>query len=102
VRFPNAISYGNRQGQIQPVDWVAADLGRLQRYAPAFKEDEDVLEDAIERLEAMDQSYGVQALRDGVVILRRGAPDQPGTREALERLLKSSTGDERSDRNPRR
>jgi uncharacterized membrane protein len=101
VRFPNAISYGNRQGQIQPVDWVAADLGRLQRYAPAFKEDEDVLEDAIERLEAIDQSYGVQALRDGVVILRRGAPDQPGTREALERLLKSWTGDERNDRNLR-
>lgn len=102
VRFPNAISYGNRQGQIRPVDWVAADLGRLQRYAPAFNEDKDVLEDAIERLEAMGQSYGIQALRDGVVILRRGAPDQPGTREALERLLKSSTGDERSDRNPRR
>jgi hypothetical protein len=60
------------------------------------------MEDAIERLEAMGQSYGIQALRDGVVILRRGAPDQPGTREALERLLKSSTGDERSDRNPRR
>jgi hypothetical protein len=102
VRFPKAISYADRQGHIRPVDWVAADLGRLQRFAPAFNEDRDVLEDSIKRLEAMGQSYGVQALRDGVVILQRGAPDQPGTRETLERLLKSSTVDERSDQTPRR
>ncbi|MFM7465831.1 MAG: DUF2079 domain-containing protein [Cyanobium sp.] len=102
VRFPNAISFADRQGHIRSVDWVAADLGRLQRFAPAFNEDKDVLEDSIKRLEAMGQSYGVQALRDGVVILQRGAPDQPGTREALGRLLKASTVDERSDQTPRR
>ena len=102
VRFPNAITYADRKRQIHPVDWVAADLGRLQRYAPAFNEDQDVLEKATERLTAMGRSYGIRALRDGVVILQRGAPDLPGTREALERLLRSSRGDERSDQTPRR
>jgi uncharacterized membrane protein len=102
VRFPYAITYADRKRQIHPVDWVAADLGRLQRYAPAFNEDQDVLEEATERLAAMRRSYGIRALRDGVVILQRGAPDLPGTREALERLLRSSRGDERSDQTPRR
>jgi uncharacterized membrane protein len=102
VRFPNAITYGDREGRIRPVEWVAADLGRLKRYAPAFNEDRDVLEEAIKRLEAMGDDYGVQVLRDGVVILQRDAPDQTGTREALDRLLKSSTGDERSGRSPQR
>ncbi|MFM1799823.1 MAG: hypothetical protein RLZZ117_2101 [Cyanobacteriota bacterium] len=83
VRFPNAITYRDRQGRTQPVDWVAADLNKLRRYAPAFAEDQDVLEAARERFAAMGTSYGIQALQDGVVVLRRGAPDQPGAREAL-------------------
>jgi hypothetical protein len=102
VRFPKAITYADRQRQIHPVDWVAADLGRLQRYAPAFNEDQDVLEDASKLLKSMGQSYGIRALRDGVVILQRGAPDQPGTREALKHLLRSSRWEERSDQNPPR
>ncbi|MEB3334088.1 MAG: DUF2079 domain-containing protein [Cyanobacteriota bacterium] len=93
VRFPNAIHYSDRQGQLQPVDWVVADVGRLQRYAPAFNEDRDVLEQAIQRLASMGNAYGVRSFRDGVVVLRRGAPDVPGARDALERQLKSSGGD---------
>ncbi len=93
VRFPFAITYRDRQGQIQPVDWVVADVGRLQRYAPAFNEDRDVLEMTIKRLGAMGNSYGIDSFRDGVVVLRRGAPDAPGAREALERRLRSSDGD---------
>jgi uncharacterized membrane protein len=102
VRFPKAITYRDRQGQTQPVEWVAADLGRLQRYAPAFNEDEKTLEKAVERLEAMDPSYGIQELRDGVVILKLGSSDRPGTRAALQQLLKSSAGVSRSDQTPRR
>jgi uncharacterized membrane protein len=102
VRFPKAITYRDRQGQTQPVDWVAADLGRLQRYAPAFNEDGKTLKTAIERLEDMGASYGIQELRDGVVILQRGASDRPGTREALERLIRPSAGDSRSGQTPQR
>jgi uncharacterized membrane protein len=93
VRFPKAITYRDRQGQTQPVEWVAADLGRLQRYAPAFNEDGKILKSAIERLEEMGASYGIQELRDGVVILQRGASDRPGTREALAKLLQRSIKD---------
>ena len=88
VRFPNAITWSDRQGQLQPVEWVAADLNRLQRFAPAFGEDEDVLEAARDRLRAMGPSYGILELRDGVVILQRGAADRPGSREALEPWLR--------------
>ena len=88
VRFPNAIAYLDRQGQTLPVDWVAADLKRLQRYAPVFGEDEDVLEGVRDRLRAMGESYGIRDLRNGVLILQRGAKDQPGSREALEQWLR--------------
>ncbi|MEY4354206.1 MAG: hypothetical protein RLZZ609_2447 [Cyanobacteriota bacterium] len=100
VRFPNAISYRDREGQTQPVEWVAADLGRLQRYAPAFGEDRDVLEQAIERLKDMGTSYGIREVRDGVVILQRGASDQPGSREKLQGWLKSFAEDSHSDQTP--
>jgi uncharacterized membrane protein len=88
VRFPNAITYSDRAGHTQPVEWIAVDLQRLQRYAPAFAEDRDVLEDARERLEAMGRRYGIRELRDGVVILQRGATDKPGSREALAAWLR--------------
>ncbi|MFM7169734.1 MAG: DUF2079 domain-containing protein [Cyanobium sp.] len=100
VRFPWSITYRDRQGDIRAVDWVAADLGRLQRYAPAFKEDGGILKDAIQRLEAMGSTYGIQELRDGVVILQRGAKDRPGTRDNLEELLRSSSGAEHSGQSP--
>ncbi|MEB3157309.1 MAG: DUF2079 domain-containing protein [Cyanobacteriota bacterium] len=88
VRFPNAISYRDREGLTRPVDWVVADLYRLRRYAPAFAEDQDVLEGARERLRDMGGRYGILFLRDGVVVLRRGAGDQPGSREALQAWLR--------------
>ena len=101
VRFPKGVTYRDRQGQTQPVEWVAADLGRLGRFAPAFNEDAKTLKTAIERLEEMGSAYGIQDLRDGVVILKRGASDRPGTREALGRLIRSSAGDSGSDQTPR-
>ena len=90
VRFPQSITYLDRQGREQPVDWVAVDLGRLRRYAPAFEEDRDVLQLCRERLQAMGTDFGIQALRDGVVILERGADDVEGSRDALEQLLRAS------------
>jgi len=90
VRFPQSLSYLDREGSRQPVDWVVVDLERLRRFAPAFKEDEDVLEDSRDLLQEMGTTYGIQRLQDGVVLLRRGAADVPGSREALQKLLKAS------------
>ena len=90
VRFPQSITYRDREGRDQPVDWVAVDLERLHRYAPAFEEDGEVLRRCRERLEAMGTAYGIRALQDGVVILERGAADVEGSRDALEQLLRAS------------
>ena len=90
VRFPQSITYLDREGREQPVDWVAVDLERLRRYAPAFEEDRDVLQLCRERLQAMGTDFGIQALRDGLVILERGADDVEGSRNALEQLLRAS------------
>jgi hypothetical protein len=87
VRFPQSITYLDRQGRSRPVDWVAVDLERLQRHAPAFAEDRDVLQGCRQRLEDMGSDYGIRALQDGVVILQRGAGDAPGSRGALQALL---------------
>lgn len=83
VRFPFAVSYRDRQGQEQPVEWIALDLGRLRRYAPAFHEDREMLAAALERLQQVRGSYGLREARDGVLILQRGAPDDPAARSGL-------------------
>ncbi len=90
VRFPQSITYRDRTGRLQPVDWVAVDLARLRRYAPAFEEDAEVLRRCRKRLEEMGSDYGIQAVRNGMVILQRGAADVAGSREALEQLLRAS------------
>ena len=90
VRFPQSITYLDRDGRTQPVDWIAVDLERLRRYAPAFAEDGEVLRRCRERLEAMGADYGIRSLNDGVVVLQRGAADAPGSRQALQQLLTAS------------
>ena len=90
VRFPQSITYLDRQGGSQPVDWIAVDLERLRRYAPAFNEDQKVLRRSRKRLQAMGGDYGIQALVGGVVVLKRDTPDIPGGREALRQLLRAS------------
>lgn len=93
VRFPQSITYLDRQGRTQPVEWVAVDLERLRRYAPAFNEDGEVLRRCRERLQEMASAYGIRAIQDGVVVLQRGAQDRPGSRMGLEQLLKASDRD---------
>jgi uncharacterized membrane protein len=90
VRFPESVTYLDRQGKLRSVDWIAADLGRLQRYGAAFNEDRDTLETSLKRFQELGGSYGVRRVVDGVVILERGGQDAPGARLALDNLLKAS------------
>ena len=46
-----------------------------------------------ERLGEIGSSYGIRALREGVVLLQRGATDLPGSRQALNQLLRASDRD---------
>jgi hypothetical protein len=102
VRFPQSVTYRDRQGQLQSVDWIAADLGRLQRYEVAFNEDRDTLESSLKRFQEIRGSYGVRKVVDGVVILQRGGQDAPGARLALENLLKASSPAAPTDRTQQR
>jgi uncharacterized membrane protein len=102
VRFPQSVTYRDRQGQLQSVDWIAADLGRLQRYGVAFNEDRDTLESSLKRFQEIRGSYGVRKVVDGVVILQRGGQDAPGARLALENLLKASPPAAPTDQTQRR
>jgi hypothetical protein len=102
VRFPQSVTFRDRQGQLQSVDWIAADLGRLQRYEVAFNEDRDTLESSLKRFQEIRGSYGVRKVVDGVVILQRGGQDAPGARLALENLLKASSPAAPTDRTQQR
>jgi hypothetical protein len=87
VRFPRSIEYLDRQGRRQRVEWIAADLAWMRRYAPAFRRERGELEDSREVFGQLRGEYGVRAFADGVVLLQRNADDDHRARAALERLL---------------
>jgi hypothetical protein len=90
VRFPRSIEYLDRQGRVRRVEWIAADLAWMRRYAPAFRRERGELEDSRELFEELRGEYGVRRFEDGLVILQRGADDVPGERQALERFLRET------------
>jgi uncharacterized membrane protein len=87
VRFPRSIEYLDRRGRRQRVEWIAADLAWMRRYAPAFRRERGELEDSRELFEELRGDYGVRTFDDGVVLLQRGAADEPAGRQALEEYL---------------
>ena len=87
VRFPRSIEYLDREGRRRRVEWIAADLAWMRRYAPAFRRERGELEDTREMLEDLEGEYGVRAFEDGVVLLERGAADQPGARADVAAFL---------------
>jgi hypothetical protein len=46
----------------------------------------------------MGESFGIRDLRNGVLIMERGAKDQPGSREALEQWLRQSPAEDAARR----
>jgi hypothetical protein len=52
----------------------------MSRYAEAFRKERIELEASLLRLDDLEGDYGVRRVADGVVILQKGAPDDPQAR----------------------
>jgi uncharacterized membrane protein len=70
------IQVRDAQGLVKTVDYIVADLWRLNMYARAFRTERNRLEEVVplcDRLLA-DSSYGLLQFDDGVVLLQKGVP----------------------------
>ena len=87
VRFPFTTDYLDRDRNAHPVDWVAVDLDLLERYGVAFRGDWRQLRNSRRWLSDHRESYAVQALNDGVVVLERNGQHHPDLETSLDQLL---------------
>ena len=87
VRFPFSTAYLDRLGTAREVDWVAVDLDLLERYSVAFRSDWRQLRKSRRWLEQHRHSHSVQALQDGVVVMKRGGERNATLEMALDRAL---------------
>jgi hypothetical protein len=87
VRFPESINYLDRSGRRQPVEWIAADLNWMARYAPAFPQERETLENSLERLVELRGLYAVRAEHEGVVVLQRKGREDAQARTRLEEWI---------------
>ena len=87
VRFPFTTDYLDRDRTAHPVDWIAVDLDLLERYSVAFRGDWRQLRNSRRWISDHRESYAVQALSDGVVVLERHGQRQPDLETALDQHL---------------
>ena len=103
VRFPNTTLYLNRQRQPQTVEWIAADLNGLANTQIASKEDSRTLQSSLRKIKRLQADYGLVSMQDGLVLMQRGATDDPQALVALQRfereVLTKRTG--KGNRQPR-
>lgn len=78
IRLPE-IRLKNENGQVEEMEYLVADLWRLQQYMPAFKNDRDRLKRIIPVLDQAisEQRYGVLDVQDKIVFLRKGVDSNP-------------------------
>ncbi|MEM6521918.1 MAG: DUF2079 domain-containing protein [Cyanobacteria bacterium P01_C01_bin.70] len=78
LRMPR-IDYLDDAGDVQTVDYIAADFWRLRRYQVAFGRDRDRYETFIPAINNLidSEQYGLIEARDGLVLLQRHQPSNP-------------------------
>lgn len=92
LRFPNSISYHDREGDTRPVDWIAADLEQPIRTAQAFPKERGLVRRLVRRLEEARQAgYGLVRCQHDLVLLHRNHPDDPTALAHWEKLLSSAS-----------
>ncbi|MGD1858440.1 MAG: DUF2079 domain-containing protein [Leptolyngbyaceae cyanobacterium] len=75
LRMPR-IDYLNDAGDVQTVDYIAADFWRLRRYQVAFRSDRDRYETFVPFINSLidSEQYGLIEARDGLILLQRNQP----------------------------
>ena len=93
LRMPR-IEYLDNQGHPQTVEYIAADLWRLQRYQVAFSRDRTRFEHFSQFINDWISSgqYGLVDARDGLVLLQRGSESNPQALENWEAFLAINQG----------
>ena len=77
IRFPRHVQYCDRQGRVQPVDWVVALPGYHTPLAPVFKGSRNKQQRIQRELRKLKASgdYRLVHCRGGAVVLQRQVPD---------------------------
>jgi uncharacterized membrane protein len=78
IRFPS-LKFRNDRRQVVKVDYAIADIWQLQQYQAAFRGDRQTLQDSLSTIKwvTSDREYGMIDLKDGVVLLKKGATSKP-------------------------
>jgi uncharacterized membrane protein len=76
---PPGLLLKDENGQIEEMEFVIADLWRMERYMPIFKPERDRLSKVVPMIDNLIRggNYGVLALQDKIILLRRGVPSDP-------------------------
>ena len=87
VRFPHGIEYQDTNNQVKPVDWVAVDLKTMAHFAEAFPNDRKRLRKSLRWLKNNSSIYKVQAIEDGVVVLKKNGTTNQILEEKINKLI---------------
>jgi len=80
------------QQQVVEVDYVLVDFWPLRQYLPAFSLERSTFRAMVPMVEQLvneENRYGIQAIQDEAVLLKKGAPSQPGMLEQWQQLRQS-------------
>ena len=83
VRYPESLHYLDRNRNKLAVDWIAVDLDWLERYSVAFRSDWSELRRVKRELPEQMGDYRVQAIEDGVAVLKRKGQRNPELEKEL-------------------
>lgn len=78
LRWP-ALQLRNDARQVINVDYVVVDLWQLQQYQAAFDDDRQLLQQSIPVIDQItgSQQYGIIDVKDGVILMQKGATSNP-------------------------
>ncbi|MGV2828461.1 DUF2079 domain-containing protein [Myxosarcina sp. GI1(2024)] len=86
----------NDRQEIERVDYIIADLWRLQRYQNAFEDDRHRLQDSIVLFDTLTarQEYGIIGFNNGVILLQKNATSLPEAEAAWRAYLEAIASQE--------